>query len=413
MHGMVCKRGKLVIHYRDFSQSPTNTGGFSNGSSPILTAREAWTLLLLRTSLTTIFETGRRLGLVHPSENRSASTVAAVILAGERTWRHDSLESLGPRALLPVGDRPLIAYASEWLVESSVNVSVCTNVAANRVWDALTARHASGRIRFFKDDSLRGPSGCVADVIAGSAADMIIVVEGSVIPTIDVRRLLRAHTNSHAIATVVTQPRNAEMLADKHPDVPAGVYVFNRAAFEYVPATGYQDIKEGLLRRLYEVGAAVRVYEAEEWCPRVIDTRSYLAASHWAIRRLARHRASAVVADPTSHISDSAMLIGPVIVGPSAVIMEGASVVGPARIGGGTVVQPNAVLSRAVVWDNCTIGSGAFVDQTVLMHGVNVDAGATLFHTVRVTPTLSKAQSRLLTLAPKMTPQAVTVATVD
>jgi NDP-sugar pyrophosphorylase family protein len=364
--------------------------------------------------LTTIFDTGRRLGVVRPGDDRAASTVTGVILAGERAWRHDSLESLGPRALLPVGDRPLIAYASEWLTGASVSVSVCTNVAANRVWQALTTRHTSGRIRFFKDDSLRGPSGCVADVIAGNTADAVIVIEGSVIPTLDLRRLLRAHAGSHAIATIVTQPRTTDTPEDRHADVPAGVYVFNRAAFEFVPSIGYQDIKEGLLRRLYEAGAAVRVYEADDWCPRVIDTRSYLAASQWAIRRVARQHSSAVVADSTSQIADGAMLIGPVLIGPNAVIMDGASVIGPAAIGRGSTVQPNAVVSRAMVWDQCSIGSGAFVDQTVLANGAVVDSGATLFHTVRVpAASVAKPPSRRLPWSPRIAPDVVTVATTD
>lgn len=343
-----------------------------------------------------------------------AGTVAAVILAGERAWRHDSLESLGPRSLLPVGDRPLIAYASGWLTDSSVSVSVCTNVEPRRVWQVLTARHASDRIRFFKDDSLRGPSGCVADVIAGSTADMIVVVEGSVIPALDLRRLLRAHASSHATATIVTQPRTADLPDDRHPDVPAGVYVFDRSAFEFVPTTGYQDIKEGLLRRLYEAGAAVRVYEAEEWCPRVLDTRSYLAASQWCIRRVARQHSSAVVADATAQISDSATLIGPAIVGPHAVIMDGASVIGPASIGHGSVVEPHAIVSRALVWDGCTIGTGAFVDQTVLMNGVSVEAGATLFNMVRVpSASASRAASRLLPWSPRIAQNVVTVGSMD
>ena len=364
--------------------------------------------------MATIFDTGRRLGLVRPGDDRAATTVAAVILAGERAWRHDSLESLGPKALLPLGDRPLISYASEWLAESSVGVSVCTNVAANRVWQALTARHSSGRFRFFKDDSLRGPSGCVADVIAGGTADMIVVVEGSVIPTLDLRRLLRMHAASRAMATIVTQPRTPDMAEDRHPDVPAGIYVFNRTAFEFVPTTGYQDIKEGLLRRLYEAAAVVRVYEADEWCPRVIDTRSYLAASQWAIRRVSRQRSSAVVADPSAHIADGAMLIGPVLVGPQAVIMDGASVIGPAVIGRGSVVHPNAVVSRAVIWDGCTIGSGAFVDQTVLVHGVTVEAGATLLHMVPAAPkTDARTPSRRLPWSTKIAQNVVTVGTTD
>lgn len=376
---------------------------------------KAWRLLCAGHTLTTTFDASRKLALVRPPEIAPTATILGVVLAGERAWRNDSLESLGPRALLPVGDRPLIAYASEWLTESLVAVNVCTNVAAKRVWDALTVRHTSGRFSFDNDDSLRGPSGCVADVIArNQQADVIVVVEGSVIPTLDLKRLLRSHTSSRALATIVTQPRCAATADDRRADLPAGIYVFGRAAFDFVPTTGYQDIKEGLLRRMYEAGASVRVHEAEEWCPRVIDVRSYLAASQWAVRRLSRQRASAAVIDATAQISDGAMLLGPVVVGAGATIMDGASVIGPAVIGGASVIEANATVSRSMVWDNCTVRAGAFVDQTVLASGAAVAAGETLFHALRVPPrAAAKKSSFRLPWPAKIAPDVVTVGTTD
>jgi NDP-sugar pyrophosphorylase family protein len=336
------------------------------------------------------------------------------VLAGERTWRHDSLESLGPRALLPVADRPLVAHAIEWLTDSSLATTVCTNGGAQQLRQALRARPNAGDVAFYDDDSPRGPSGCVTDVIAGGSSELVVVVESTVIPTFDLRRLLRAHAGSGAMATLVVQPQTGSPAEDGPGDIPAGVYVFNRTAFDYVPKTGYQDIKEGLLRRLYEVGEPVRIYEAREWCPRVIDSRSYLAAAQWAIRRLTRQRGTAVLADATARISDGAVLIGPVIIGANAVIMAGASVIGPAAIGSESLVQPHAVVSRSMVWERCTVGSGALVDQTVLVDGVTVNDGVRVIETLRVPPLPTfKAPPRRTPWYGRVSQDVVTVASVD
>lgn len=365
--------------------------------------------------MSTTIDTGvQRLELVRSSDQRQISTVTGVVLAGERTWRHGSLESLGPRALLPVADRPLVAHAIEWLTDSTLATTVCTNGGAQQLRQALRTRPNAGHVAFYDDDSPRGPSGCVADVIAGGSSELIVVVESTVIPTFDLRRLLRAHAGSGAMATLVVQPQPGGPTEDGPRDIPAGVYVFNRSAFDYVPKTGYQDIKEGLLRRLYEVGEPVRVYEAREWCPRVIDSRSYLAAAQWAIRRLAHQRRSAVLADPTARISDSAVLIGPVIIGANAVIMAGASVIGPASIGSESLVQPHAVVSRSMVWDRCTVGCGALVDQTVLVDGVTINDGVRVIETLRARPApASKAAPRRIPWRGRISPDVVTVGTTD
>lgn len=366
-------------------------------------------------SVATIFDTGsRKLELVRSSEERPTGRITAVVLAGERTWRHDSLESLGPRALLRVGDRPLVSHAIGWLNDASVAATVCSNGDAERLRRSLRSFHDARRVTFFDDDSPRGPSGCVADVLGDALSELIVVVEGSVIPTLDFRRLVRTHSSSHAMATVVVQPKHGHGADAGLPDVPAGIYIFNRDAFNHVPSTGYQDIKEGLLRRLYEAGATIRVHEATEWCPRVIDSRSYLAASQWAIRRLAQQRGSALLADPSARIADGAVLIGPVLIGANAVVSEGASVIGPACIGSDSLVHQHAVVSRAMVGERCTVGTGALVDQTVLADGVTVQDGDTVIEMVRMqSPAAPKAAPRRWLWPARAAHDVVAVGTMD
>ena len=342
---------------------------------------------LVSASVATIFETNpRRLELVRSANEPPTATVEGVVLAGERTWRIDALESLGPRTLLPIANRPLLSYAIGWLTDTTIGATVCSGGDSHRLQDRLRTVHDLRRVEFLDDESPRGPSGCVADVISGAQSDLIVVVEGSVIPTLDLRRLLRTHANSHAAATIVVQPHDDSVDVTSAPDIPAGIYVFNRAVFDHVPEFGYQDIKEGLLRRLYEAGASVRVHQADEWCPRVIDSRSYLAASQWAIRRLSHERGSAVVADPTAHIADDAVLVGPVVIGANVVISEGASIIGPASIGRDSLVQPHAVVSRSMMWERCTVGTGALVDQTILVDGASVEDRNTVMEMVCTAP---------------------------
>src|SRR5215213_2275332 len=56
------------------------------------------------------------------------STIGAIVLAGSHAWKLGSLDSLLPRPLLTVGDRPLIAYPLGWLAQGGItDATICTN----------------------------------------------------------------------------------------------------------------------------------------------------------------------------------------------------------------------------------------------------------------------------------------------
>src|SRR5690606_36318429 len=119
----------------------------------------------------------------------------------------------------------------------------------------------------------------------------------------------------------------------------AGVYVFDRRVLGAIRDVGYQDIKEALVRRIYERGDAAGSFATREACPRVACRRTYLAASAWALERALAGagsappdctvQGSALVHDAAS-VQPGARLVGPVLVAPFARVWSGATVVGPA-----------------------------------------------------------------------------------
>ncbi|MEP6915383.1 MAG: sugar phosphate nucleotidyltransferase, partial [Acidobacteriota bacterium] len=220
------------------------------------------------------------------------SGTAAIVLAGSHAWNRSSIESVLPRPLLPVADKPLIAHSLRWLARSGAReATICSNGFTPLITEHL--RHVPGLpfLSYKEDDVPRGPAGCAADALAGTTAERLLVVEGSTIPALNLNRLLREHQASGAAVTLVVQPSDAAS-AVRRPATPAGVYVFERSALGEV-ASGYQDIKEMLLQRLHGAGHTIRLHEAEGWCHQVVDTRTYLNVSQAAIRYLCGAAASA------------------------------------------------------------------------------------------------------------------------
>src|SRR5439155_21486014 len=115
---------------------------------------------------------------------------------------------------------------------------------------------------------------------------------------------------------------------------PAGVFVFEARVLEHVPESGYQDIKEVLIPRLYRAGERVATYSAQGRCPRVSSPESYLAVNAWMLERMdsppaGYRRSGEAYLHATAQVDETARLIGPVQVGPDARIGRGALVVGP------------------------------------------------------------------------------------
>jgi NDP-sugar pyrophosphorylase family protein len=328
---------------------------------------------------------------------RARATAEAIVLCGGH-WRRHAFAPSVPRPLLPIAQVPLIVRTLDALVASEFKrASVCTNTASRQIEARLLAGLHGLDATVREDLTPRGPAGCVRDAALHSDADAFLVIEGSVVVTIDLGRLLSHHRATRAAVTIVVQPPQAGAPGTRA-ELPAGIYVFDRSVLDVIPTAGFYDIKESLIPRLHRAGEPTAVYEAESWCPRVLDAQSYHTANQWliceAVRPSSPHtpfgdgrqhpRNADALVHPTARVDDGALLVGPVLVGPGVEIMRGATVVGPASLGRDTVVQQGALVSRSVLWERATIGRDALVDRCVIADDVTIEPSAQMVEAVRV-----------------------------
>jgi mannose-1-phosphate guanylyltransferase len=321
-------------------------------------------------------------------------SIHGIVLAGAYPRGQSGLDALYPRPLLPVAERPLIAYALAWMQDCGlISATVCTNVATRTVKAALGGGAGSSMcVDYLEDWAPRGPGGCVRDAGVKTEADTFVVADGTTVPVLDLGALLDAHQVSGAAITVAVHAPAAGAGSRAREVQPSGVYVFARRVLEHLPEVGFLDIKETLIPRLYRHGEHVRTYRVPEACPRVVNTESYLALNQWLLERLARvghlppgFRVSgdAVLHDSAS-VSPSARLIGPVLLGRNATVHARATVVGPASLGPGSLVGKDAVVSRSVLWSGCVVEDRAFVDRCVAAESAVVTAGESLLSPLRL-----------------------------
>jgi NDP-sugar pyrophosphorylase family protein len=319
--------------------------------------------------------------------------VHGIVLAGAHGWTESPLERVVCRPLVPIVGRPLLFRILDWIRSGGVETaSICANT------DTLLLRRSLGDgselgigLDYFEDVMPRGPAGCARDVAGQGDSETFVVIEGSILPKIDLEDLLDTHAASGAALTiVVTQaPLGEEGL--KRVYRPAGVYVFSKRAMDHIPRTGYQDIKETLIPRLHVSGERVETYAVPPLAvSRVSGIGSYLAVSERMVQeairddalgpRYAAHGEARV--HSSARIDPSARLIGPVVVSEGCTIEGAALIVGPCTIGEGCRIGAGSTVSRSVLWSQCTVGAGSVVDQCILTHRAGTLPGVRIRHSV-------------------------------
>lgn len=321
--------------------------------------------------------------------------VCGIVLAGSYHWGDTAFEKTFRGPMLPVAQTPIICYPLHWLRSGGVREAVvCANSATEPVRRYLGDGSRMGMdLKYFEDHIPRGPAGCARDATTLSSADLFVIVEGALIPSLDMAALLNSHARSGASVTVVAEMERRKNTQTTHqPPLSGGIYVFNRAVLTDIPDRGYQDIKEGLLAVLYAKRERVLSFEMQGLTPRVLDYATYAGVSRWLIARsvqssafLSRYvRIGDRLQHPTAIVDESSRFIGPVLVGPGARVGAGALIVGPTSIGAGSDIGAGALVSRSLIWEKVVVGAGAALDCCLLADQTLVQSNKRLYATVEI-----------------------------
>jgi NDP-sugar pyrophosphorylase family protein len=295
---------------------------------------------------------------------------------------------LPPRPLLPIAHRPLLSYSLSWLRDGGVReATVCAN-RETQVLESRLHRHVPHglRVSYNEDRMPRGAAGAIRDASETTNAKVLVVTDGTSIPTVDLSELLAYHEASGSAVTVV-----AHIEEGRHGkpalQVPTGTYVFNRSALAKVPERGFCDIKENLIPQLHRAKESVGVYAVTSPSPRVLDAPSYRAVNEWMVDHLITTRtvpdgyvlSGSTLIHREASVACDATFVGPVLVGPGAQIASGAVSVGPTSIGRDVVVGRDVLVSRSAIWRRSVLHDHVVADRCILADASVVASATRVF----------------------------------
>jgi mannose-1-phosphate guanylyltransferase len=284
-----------------------------------------------------------------------------------------------PKPVAPVGNRPALEHLLERIAAAGASGGVINlHHRPEAIMDVIGDGSRLGvPIAYSVETELLGTAGGTRramDVLLADD-DAFLVTSGDGLHAIDLAGLAAAHRASGALATIAVKPvadvtgfgvvvagddgRIATFQEKPDPAealsnlVNVGVYCFDAAIFDEIPAEGPSDFGSEILPRLVAEGRDVRAWTTDAYWSD-IGSLDELVAANLAVARgdVPVEAAGELIAGADAGVegvSADATITGPVLVGEGARIEAGAIVEGPAVIGPRAVVRGGARIARALV----------------------------------------------------------------
>jgi mannose-1-phosphate guanylyltransferase len=310
--------------------------------------------------------------------------VQALILAGGEGTRLRPLTSTMPKPVVPLVDRPFIAYMIEWLRGHGVDdVILACGFMADGVRAVLGDGSAMGvRLRYIEEPEPLGTGGPLK-YAEDMLAERFFMLNGDVLTDIDLTAQMRQHERTGARATLALMPvddpssyglvRLAEDLSVREfvekpsPEeggthlVNAGAYILERDVLDGMAPSG---TKISIEREVFPtlVGNGLCGYEASGYWMDIGTPERYLQATFEILEGDVRTEVGRSIAEAGGVLRrgghGGGVVHGPTLVG------EGCQLADTSHVGARTV------LGREV-----SVGAGAHIDTSVILDGSRIGAG--------------------------------------
>jgi mannose-1-phosphate guanylyltransferase len=331
----------------------------------------------------------------------------AVILVGGEGTRLRPLTSTVPKPVVPLVDRPFIAYMLEWLKRHDVDdVIMSCGFLATSVRNVLGDGSGYGiRLRFVEEPEPRGTAGALK-YAEEFLAERFLMLNGDVLSDMDLTAQVAQHEATGAVGTLALAPvadpsayglvRIAEdnsvtgFLEKPSADqidtnlISAGAYVLERSVLDLIEPDRNVSIEREIWPQLVGNGLYAFPHHKAYWLD-IGTPETYLKASSdilegfvetAAVERIGPHGTIA----PDAHVGSTVVLGDGVTIGAGSRV-ERSVVLQGSVIGAGCEIEDSIVSAGARIGDRTVITHGA-----VLGEGVTVGRDNLLSHGIRVFP---------------------------
>jgi mannose-1-phosphate guanylyltransferase len=327
------------------------------------------------------------------------TSTQAVILVGGKGTRLRPLTSNRPKPIVPLVDRPFMAYMLEWVASHGVtDVIMCCGFLADSMVEEIGDGSRFGlNITWVVEPSPRGTAGALWYAKPHLRDERFLMLNGDVLTDMDLSAQIDAHVRTGAVGTLalvpVEDPR-AYGLVRLHPDdsvrgflekptpeqidtdlISAGAYVLEPSVFDLIPQDRLVSIEREVWPKLVGKGLYGSVHRGRYWMDIGTPTRYLEGTRDILSGRVLTQVAARLEGGPAD---ESATVGDGSVVDRTALIDRGATIGPRVTIGSGSYVGPGATVGEESILENAVVLAGARVGAKARLRDCIVGVGAVL-----------------------------------
>jgi mannose-1-phosphate guanylyltransferase len=317
----------------------------------------------------------------------------AVILVGGEGTRLRPLTSTVPKPVVPLVDRPFIAYMLEWLKRHDVDdVIMSCGFLATSVRNVLGDGSAYGiRLRFVEEPEPRGTAGALK-YAEEFLAERFLMLNGDVLTDMNLSDQVAQHEATGAVGTLALVPvadPSAYGLVRINEDnsvkgflekpsadqidtnlISAGAYVLERSVLDMIEPGKNVSIEREIWPRLVGNGLYAFPHQQAYWLD-IGTPETYLKASSDILEGF-------VETADVERIGPRCDIAAGAHVGSTVVLGDGVSIGAGSRVERAVILQ-GSVIGAGCELEDCIVAAGARIgDRTIVSHGAVLGEGVTI-----------------------------------
>ncbi|HNX16726.1 MAG TPA: sugar phosphate nucleotidyltransferase [Methanoregula sp.] len=303
----------------------------------------------------------------------------AVILAAGEGKRVRPLTWSRPKAMIPVANRPIIAYMIDALVENGIrDIIVVVGYRKEQVIRYLNQLDLP--LKVVVQDKQLGTAHALQQAVSQITGDFLLLPGDNYIDAQSLAKiknvknalLIKEHLSPSNFGVVTIKDGIVESIVEKPEHAPSfqvstGIYSLNKDFFRYIHENDITDAISSMI----ESGSILNSVAAEDWQDAIYP---------WDLlklnQRLLKHLPDVREGTASSH----------------------ATINGPVQIGKGTTIGPNTVISGPVVIGNdCTIGPNCCIQpNTSIGSRVSIEPLSLLGNSIVMDDSIISSHSRIM-----------------
>lgn len=334
--------------------------------------------------------------------------VKGIIMAGGEGSRLRPLTCDLPKPMVPVMNKPVMAYSIELLRRHGIReIGATLQYKPEQIMDYFQDGSDYGvNLHYFIEETPLGTAGSVKN--SGNFLDQpFVVISGDALTDIDLEKAIAFHKKKSSIATLILKrvdvpleygvvvtdesgaivrflekPSWGEVFSDT---VNTGIYILEPEILDYFEAGRKFDFSQDLFPMLLKDGKPMYGYICDEyWCD-IGNSYTYLTAHYDMLSNKVNHTFDTkqsyknIYLGKDVKIDDKAIIKGPCYIGDYSRVEKGA-IIGPYTvIGAHSVIEQNTSLKRSVLWNHVELGKMVEVRGAAICNKVIVDDRVSIY----------------------------------